>query len=160
MCDYSLYAFRTRLASEGEQLVLHRFETGSIGFTSACELQQEMAKSQKKRGFLRNLIDSLRLGPQSPLPAVCIPPGASLGVSNVPAIAQVALGIPSCAEVVFDELSTETYSYRDLLRFPNGREVLLQDLPEGMRAVVLSLGPARDAAREQDFRRPVLEPYR
>ena len=35
MCDYSLAGLRTRLAVEGEELVVYRFPTGSIGLTSS-----------------------------------------------------------------------------------------------------------------------------
>jgi hypothetical protein len=38
MCDYSIAALRTRLAVEGEELVVYRFPTGSIGLTSASEV--------------------------------------------------------------------------------------------------------------------------
>ena len=39
MCDYSLAGLRTRLAVEGEELVLYRFPTGSLGLTSPAELE-------------------------------------------------------------------------------------------------------------------------
>ncbi len=35
MCDYSLQGIRNRLAEQGEILVVHRFQTGSKGLTSA-----------------------------------------------------------------------------------------------------------------------------
>ena len=34
MCDYSLMAVPNRLAQEGEDLVTHRFPTGSLGLAS------------------------------------------------------------------------------------------------------------------------------
>lgn len=52
MCDYSLYAIQNRLAEEGEELVLHRFETGTIGFTSAWDLLKA-----------RTVINGTRFGP-------------------------------------------------------------------------------------------------
>ncbi len=39
MCDYSLHGFSNRLAVEGEQLLLHRFPTGTLGLASPSELQ-------------------------------------------------------------------------------------------------------------------------
>jgi len=36
MCDYSLACFPNRLAVEGEQLVVHRFQTGALGLASPC----------------------------------------------------------------------------------------------------------------------------
>ena len=38
MCDYSLMAVPNRLAKEGEELVSHRFPTGSVGFASPGDL--------------------------------------------------------------------------------------------------------------------------
>ena len=37
MCDYSLMSIPNRLASVGEELVVHRFETGAIGLASYCD---------------------------------------------------------------------------------------------------------------------------
>jgi hypothetical protein len=42
-------------------------------------------------------------------------------------------------EVTFDQLSANAYEYRDVVRFRNGRSVLLQDLPERVRFEVRSL---------------------
>ena len=36
MCDYSLAGLPSRLAVEGEQLVVHRFPTGTLGLASPC----------------------------------------------------------------------------------------------------------------------------
>ena len=40
MCDYSLEAYQSRPAEEGEKLTLERFPSGSQGFTtgSSCDL--------------------------------------------------------------------------------------------------------------------------
>ena len=35
MCDYSLEAYATRKAKKGDNLVIHRFESGSSGFVGA-----------------------------------------------------------------------------------------------------------------------------
>ena len=43
MCDYSLYTVNNRLACESDDLVLHRFDTGSLGFCAVAELEKEMA---------------------------------------------------------------------------------------------------------------------
>ncbi len=39
MCDYSLMAVPNRLAQEGEELVMHRFPTGSLGLASPVDLK-------------------------------------------------------------------------------------------------------------------------
>ena len=36
MCNYSLAGLPSRLAVEGEQLVVHRFPTGTLGLASPC----------------------------------------------------------------------------------------------------------------------------
>jgi hypothetical protein len=77
--------------------------------------------------------------PATNVTAVCIPPGARLLVDQVPKYLRAELDIGSQEEVTFDELSANAYEYRDILRFRNGRSVLLQDLPERVRFEVLSL---------------------
>ena len=42
MCDYSLMAVPNRLAQEGEELVAHRFPTGSMGLASPADVKREM----------------------------------------------------------------------------------------------------------------------
>ncbi|HEX5482199.1 MAG TPA: hypothetical protein VFZ08_06190, partial [Terriglobia bacterium] len=56
MCDYSLMCVPNRLAKEGEDLVMHRFPTGSLGFASPSDLYRvvDPAKAQE-RGFWRAL---------------------------------------------------------------------------------------------------------
>ena len=39
MCDYSLMAIPNRLAVSGEELVIHRFEAGSVGLASVFDLR-------------------------------------------------------------------------------------------------------------------------
>jgi hypothetical protein len=38
MCEYSLMAYSNRIATTGEELVVHRFDTGTVGLASASEL--------------------------------------------------------------------------------------------------------------------------
>jgi hypothetical protein len=38
MCDYSLMTIPNRLAVSGEELIVHRFEAGSVGLASAFDL--------------------------------------------------------------------------------------------------------------------------
>ena len=39
MCDYSLGGLPNRLAVEGEELIVHRFPTQSIGLASPADLE-------------------------------------------------------------------------------------------------------------------------
>jgi hypothetical protein len=49
MCDYSLAHYPNRLAVEGEQLVVHRFSSGTVGLASP---RQELSSpSQNPKGF-------------------------------------------------------------------------------------------------------------
>lgn len=67
------------------------------------------------------------------IPAVCIPPGASLILHDVPPQVQKALTVGPSKDVTFVQLSGETFTYRDALRFRAGHAVRLQELREGQR---------------------------
>lgn len=140
VCDYSLYAIRQRLACEGDDLVTFRFETGSIGFAAISEVQQETARTRVQRGMLARLIDWLRLGNASCVTAVCMPPGARVELDATSLNAQDNIGLQPHSEATFDEISAESFMYRDALRLSDGRLLLLQSMPEGVRAKVVSLG--------------------
>jgi len=130
MCDYSLAALRSRLAAQGEDLVIYRFPTGSLGLTTPAEL--EMYKPEF-HGWWSSFDAS-----QVPC-AVCIPHGASLMLRDIPDRLRQKLGIGSEEEVTFIQLSAEEGRHRDGVRFGNGQEILLQRLAEGQRARVISL---------------------
>jgi hypothetical protein len=120
MCDYSLAHFPNRLAVEGEQLVVHRFTSGSRGLASPDPGVRALAFR------CRNT-------------AVCVPPGARLLLHDIPKPLQQQMGVGEVEDVTFVEQSAEAFRYRDAVRFSNGREVLLQDLHFGQRVEVLSL---------------------
>ena len=72
MCEYSLHSMPNRLADECEELVLRRFETGTLGFASASDLVEIEQQSEKERSdSLWSAIKAL-LSPQKPprLPVV------------------------------------------------------------------------------------------
>lgn len=123
MCDYSLAHFPNRLAVEGEQLVVHRFATGTLGLAPA--------RSSLKQFFS-----------QASVPAVCVPPGARLLLQDIPERLQQALNVGSVEEVIFVEQGADAFRYRDAVRFGNGREILLQQLACGQAVQVLSLDSA------------------
>ena len=139
MCDYSMAHVPNRLATEGEELVVHRF-AGTLGLAPV--------HSSWKQVLL-----------PSRLPAVCVPPGARLRLWDITRHLQQRLGVGAIEEVTFVQLSAEAYVYRDAVRFANGRELLLQRLQCGQRADVLSLGGAEEGITpwgEQPARREVL----
>ena len=119
MCDYSLTGIPSRLAVEGEQLVVHRFSTGSLGMAAP-------SRSTSRWWSVET-------------PAVCIPPGARLLLPDIPVDLQQHLGVGATEEVTFVQLSATPYQFRDAVRFGNGRDILLQNLRCGQQAEVLSL---------------------
>jgi hypothetical protein len=155
MCDYSLMALPNRLAENGEDLILHRFSTGSRGFASAQELRkaEDLLANHRRPGFWSNLRQNLfsRAGSQ-PVPAVCIPPGSRLLLQDIPVDLQRELEVGSVAAVVFTELTAVTNRYRDAVRFQNGRHILLQSLDEGQRAKVLDLSSAEADEPYEEWR--------
>ena len=120
MCDYSLAGIPNRLAAEGEELVVRRFRTGSIGLASPCASASRWWSIKQT-------------------PAVCIPPGARLRLHDIPEPLRQQCNVGMTEEVTFVQLSATEYQFRDAVRFNNGREILLQMLKEGMRVDVLSL---------------------
>ena len=120
MCDYSLAGISNRLAVESEELVIHRFHTGSIGLASPCTSVSRWWSVKQT-------------------PAVCVPPGARLILHDVPERLQQNLTVGPIEEVTFVQLSATPYQFRDAVRFTNGREIRLQELSEGMRVRVLKM---------------------
>jgi hypothetical protein len=150
MCDYSLMAVPNRLAQEGEELVAHRFPTGSLGLASAADLKRASDPPMPgRKGFWRTAMEFFNPPKADPVCAVCIPPGARLRLQDIPGRLQHELGVCSTEEVVFTQISAAVNSYRDAVRFGNGREVRLQELREGQRVSVLDLSVAEDLDLER-----------
>ena len=143
MCDYSLQGLPNRLAVMGEQLVTHRFLTGSIGMASPHDIAAAN-RPKPRNGERGRWWSTLKrwLNPQMELdriPAVCIPPGARLRMSRVPDEMRRGYDLRPVEQVTFVQLSADAYRYRDGIRFDNGCQELLQTLPEGVPFEVLSL---------------------
>src|SRR3954453_14441935 len=111
MCDYSLMAVPNRLAQEGEELVTHRFPTGSLGLASYPELQRATCVVRGKKSFWNTLKDFFDPPQSNDVCAVCIPPGARLRLEQTNGPAE---------EVTFTQITATVNSYRDAIRFPNG----------------------------------------
>ena len=129
MCDYSLAGIPNRLAVEGEELVVHRFHAGSIGLASPCASPSRWWSGKQT-------------------PAVCVPPGARLILSDVPERLQHDLAVGPIEEVTFVQLSATPFQYRDAVRFTNGRDIRLQELGEGMRVRVTKMSLPEDSSLE------------
>ena len=141
MCDYSLMCFPNRLAYSGEDLVVHRFSSGSNGLASPAELTRNSCpESAPNRSFWARVRGFLELEPERPVTAVCIPPCSRLALHNLSERLQADLGVQAEEEVVFEELDAEPNRHRDAVRFRNGRVLRLQDLPAELCLTVLDLG--------------------
>ena len=79
MCDYSLHSIRNRLAVDGEQLVVHRFPTNSLGLASVADLP---VTAEGSAGMWSALCHWLSAGLKEPPAAVCVPPGARFGACD------------------------------------------------------------------------------
>ena len=143
MCDYSLGGLPNRLAVDGEELIVHRFSTHSIGLASSADLQiMKMREARQRDQSLWQRINSL-FAPASDchaVLAVCVPPGARLVLKSIPMDLRCKWSVGADESVLFIQTSAEVNTYRDALHFRTGRQVLLQELREGMRVTVVSLG--------------------
>lgn len=135
MCDYSLMGISNRLAREGEDLVVYKFRTGSLGLTPDTATDAAQLRCGKLRSIAKRLFGNLAPGNV----AVCIPPGARLLLADIPGEVQNSFHVGPTEEVTFTQLTATPYAYRDAVRFKNDRELLLQRLNEGQRVKVLRL---------------------
>jgi hypothetical protein len=145
MCDYSLHTYPNRLATDGEDLVVHRFGAGSLGLASPSDLAPVISAG-KTDGNVWSRAKAWFLG-QNPaweaekrVAAVCVPPGARLILSDIPKNLQREFGVSAIEEVEFIETTAEVNTYRDAVRFRNKRQALLQQLREGQRVHVVAVG--------------------
>jgi len=158
MCDYSLHLFPSRLGADGEELVVHRFGGASLGLASPSDLPAPQGATtcgersrwaRIKSWFQRPLWEA-----EKRVPAVCIPPGSRLILRDIPKTLQRELDVEETEDVTFTQISAEVNTYRDAIRFRNGRQLLLQRLREGQHITVVSLSPAvdEDVVVETDVR--------
>jgi hypothetical protein len=138
-----------RLAQNGEDLVAHRFRTGSLGLAPAGTCAQADA-ARTGSGFWSMLKAFLR-GEPSQAVAVCVPPGARLLLGDIPEPLQQSLRVGPAEEVTFTQLTATPHMYRDAFRFKNGAELLLQRLSEGQRVRVLECAWANEAPRKNQL---------
>ena len=140
MCDYSLMAVPNRLAHEGEELVTHRFPTGSLGMAALADVRAATAPHQPGRQTVGRKIRAFFDPTAAPaVCAVCLPPGARLLISDIPPRLQDQWGVGAREEAVFTQTSAAVNTYRDAVRFSGGCTVRLQEFREGMRVRVIDL---------------------
>jgi hypothetical protein len=144
MCDYSLMAVSNRLAQEGEELVVHRFFTGSLGLASPADLNRAAPSLGTKRTFWALVKEFFSPPPVDTVCAVCVPPGAILELRGISERLQRDLKVGPVERVTFTQITASPYSYRDAVRFANRGELRLQELREGLRVKVLDLSMAEE----------------
>jgi len=144
MCDYSLCGLPNRLAVKEEELITHRFRTGSIGLATPKDVQTE-EECKKIYGLS---------GPHA-APAICVPPGSRLVVQNMPWMHRWMLNAQCGQEVVFVQLDPEINKHRDSIQFPNGRTLLLKDIPEGILFKVLSVTSQERSLFDSEMHAPM-----
>ena len=137
MCDYSLMMVPNRLALEGEELVAHRFQSGTTGFVSSSDFSIWKAERCSKSVWQR--LTACFASTAEPSPVVCIPPGARLRVEAAPESLSGRSHSGSSELATFTQLSAEANQHRDAVCFDDGVIVRLAMLAEGQRVKVLRL---------------------
>jgi hypothetical protein len=128
-----------RLANEGDDLVVHRFSTGTIGLISSRVPTQAASPKLGYRAIWEAIKDFFRDADTNQSVAVCIPPGARLLVRDMPEDLQQVCRTGPIELVTFTQLTAAANAHRDAIRLDSGAEVLLQRLHEGQRVRVLRL---------------------
>jgi hypothetical protein len=152
MGDSSFFGIPSRLAAEGEQLVVHRFPGGSLGLASITDVRHlapEVSTGNFWQRIRRRFQDAE--GGSNPIPPVCVPPGAHLILKGIPGAIQQRYGLQDEEGALFVQISAGVSGYRDELRFNNGVQIRLQELRAGQLVEVLSLAGTHPALYEQEL---------
>jgi hypothetical protein len=133
-------AVPNRLAQEGEELVTHRFPTGSLGMASPEDVRIAGAPRPMVNQTFWQKVREFFDPPAAPaVCAVCLPPGARLLIRDIPPRFQQQWGVCEREEGRFTQITAAANTYRDAVHFSNGRDVRLQDFREGMSVRVMDL---------------------
>ncbi len=144
MCDYSLEAYRSRPAQQGEVYETIRFPSGSVGFvvagasTTDYSKKAAMAPVTSVLETFLSLFRDARQALVSPVhvdTAVCMACDMRLRLQGIPRLVRKSFNVMETEEVTFVRI--ETGRYHDGVRFANGSEVTLQRLGPGVKAVVI-----------------------
>jgi hypothetical protein len=131
-----------RMAVEGEQLVVHRFRTGSLGLAAPDSTNLPI---RRPHSFWVRLKLFLAPAQRDSVRAVCMPPGAQLVVEDIPEQLHLAIGVGEIELATFTRIKAPG-TYRDAVRFKNGHAVRLQELREGQRMWVMNLSPRAESS--------------
>src|SRR5689334_4903246 len=119
MCDYSLQGMNNRLAKDGDELVVHRFDTGTLGMISVDSIPRESKKPEHVTWW-QSVKAWFTEASQSEPCVVCVPPGARLVLHEIPTRLQQQYHVAATEEVMFTQTTPDAYRYRDAVRFSNG----------------------------------------
>jgi len=133
-----------RLARQGEELVMFRFSTGSLGMACPADVNRGPEPAIEGRSLWSKVKEFFDPALPPAVPAVCIPPGASLVLKDIPVRLQKELGVTPEEVVTFTQVGAAANSFRDAIRFWRGQMVLLQELEPGQRVKVLDLSMAEE----------------
>ena len=136
-----------RLAVDGEELIVHRFQDGRVGLASAFDVRvnQELRKV-RCHGFWPR-VKELIFPVTSEIVAVLVPPGARLMIRDISVSRQFEWRVfGETQTAVFTILTDEGNTFQDAVRFANGIIALLSRLVEGQRVRVLSVSAEEESA--------------
>lgn len=140
MCDYSLMRVPNRIAIEGEELVAHRFQSGTTGFVSCSDFK--LWRAERRSRSIWQWFRSCFFSAPHLAPVVCIPPGARLLLEPSTGWPNSPFYLGSSKIVTFIQLPAEANQHRDALWFGSGATLSLAMLGEGQRVRVLDLSPS------------------
>ena len=141
----SFVAMPSRLAAEGEQLIVHRFPGGSLGLASLTDSGRREPKITE-RGLwqrIRSCFQDVDDGSNT-VPPVCVPSGAYLILKGIPGWIQQRYGLEDEEGALFLQSGNE-------LRFNNGVQIRLHELGPGQLVEALSLARTHPALYEQEL---------
>ncbi len=153
MCDYSLMMLPNRLATEGEELVAHRFQNGTTGLVAGYDFKLWQAE-RKSKGFWQRLVSCFP-SVTCPTPVVCVPPGARVLLESLSGFPRDRFGLGESEIATFTQLSAEVNENRDALCFDNGPIVRLGMLAEGQRVRILTLSRPEETEPSRKRRKHV-----
>jgi hypothetical protein len=142
----------TRLATEGQELAIHTFLNGTVGFAPPEAVRRfhklhrvEPGLGNSVARLLRRMFHLWRATPT--VPAIYVPDGTRVILKGIPADMQTRYAV-QCVE---GASLVETHGSPNWLRFTNGRQIFLRDLADGMLLEVLSLAETEYAMCDQDL---------
>jgi hypothetical protein len=146
MFNFSAMNVRNRLAADGDELVVLRFDTGLLGLVLACDLRQKQELARARRsGFWRALREFM-FPVASGIALILVPPGTRLLVRDIPINRQLEWRLRGETQVAVATILTgNADSFRDAIGFSNGTIVLVGRLVEGQRVRVLSASSEEEA---------------